>query len=120
MTADDLRARIRAGELAALSDPALPLHLLADGPGVDWWRTGCYLALKRLQARLQGKPELRGFILTSEDQPPLNLGPGVIVLRPQVATRAELLADCRRLRALLPSAPPEVDEALAVLERYAG
>ena len=38
--ADSLPDRIRRGDLAALADPALPLHLLADGPGAEWWAQG--------------------------------------------------------------------------------
>lgn len=43
----DLRERLRSGEVAALLDPALPLHLLAE-PEADWWLDGAAGCARRL------------------------------------------------------------------------
>jgi hypothetical protein len=97
---DDLRERIRRGDLSALADPALPLLLLADGPTAEWWEEGserCARALWNALVRLGADG---GDPAWSDD--------------------VSHLDRARRLRALLPSVLPEVDEALAVLERYAG
>jgi hypothetical protein len=44
----DLRERIRKGDVEALLDPALSLHLLGDGPTADWWHEGALLCARSL------------------------------------------------------------------------
>ena len=102
----DFRDRIRAGDLAALADPALPLHLLADGPTAEWWREGCEPCARTLNRTLAEDCVKRATLALFR-----------LIQSPGWAQTTHL-ERCRRLRALLPSAPPELDAALEVLERY--
>jgi len=51
MATEDLRERIRRGDLEALADPALSLHLLADGPTAGWWHEGVVACAAKVQRR---------------------------------------------------------------------
>ncbi len=141
--AADLRSRIQRGDLAALTDPALPLHLLAELEA-RWWREGrlacCAKLYKSLAQALTGAQvanvleawapawranlhatglaELRLLPIASERR--LTRVVASVLHVPGMPWGAARLDLYRRLRALLPSAPPEIDAALAILERYAG
>jgi hypothetical protein len=109
--ADDLRERIRRGDLAALADPSLPLHLLAE-PEAEWWQFG----RRRLSITLLNRVHelvLAHLAQTGDDRCDA-------VRRSLFSQQLANLDLARHLRALLPSVPAEVDAALAVLERYAG
>lgn len=140
MLTEDFRHRVRMGDLAALADPALPLHLLADGPGAEWWQEGRKQAAVTVRNRLleclsgsQAASALLAWaaawglrlaveqVALVDRSPKADAGPFVESLRwcTRDLTVTNRLDLARRLRALLPSAPPEIDAALAVLERYA-
>jgi hypothetical protein len=98
--ADDLRERVVAGDLDALLDPALELHLLANVPTAFWWSEAVRSCAHSLNSKLV----------------PLVLERDCDAM---FDWKAEPLDMTRQLRALLPNAPPKLDAALAVLERYA-
>ena len=97
--ADEVRERVRQGELDALSDPSFLLHLLADGPTAGWWLEGIEQCAWTIVADLA--PSVSDFDYWSAQQG----FPSYLVL-------------ARRLRSALPSACPEIDTALATLETY--
>lgn len=133
---DNLRNRIARGELAALTDPMLPLLLMTE-PGADWWNRGAYRAARALVFELHnavgaaaaaptlvawGKAhgehtDARGW---SSVEAVTNAIDAAVFRRggryPE-QTRA-FLGGCRRLRALLPGGPLAFDEALEVLDLY--
>jgi hypothetical protein len=137
--------------LSALHNPALPLHLLADGTTARWWTRGVEWACKGILEQLgpalppaaaaaafeawgthlvAGKGDLPGewerqVRRLRETTNPKDmgwrcsdlLGIGLMTV-PYASVPPLALTIVRRLRALLPSAPADVDQALEVLSRY--
>lgn len=61
-----LPERVRKGDYTALLDPSLPLHLLGDGPEVEWWQEGQRACIERMVMDVLGAfgfEEVRGILL---------------------------------------------------------
>jgi hypothetical protein len=149
----DIRARVRHGDLTALTDPALPLHLLAEGPESWWWLDVVWCGARRcIEACVLAMPRpyeaavvLVQWSVPLVDAHPLcnwyrfrchvdrvlkSDGPAeaafyvdeaiccVALDMDEVEINRVTLALAREVRSLLPSAPAELDAALAVLEQY--